>query len=75
MAHFTATNSKILAKQIDAVGDDFVFSFGKGGRGATWFAHSDNGSMLKTGLTFSEVVNYANYLLELHNIAKSTLVY
>ena len=76
----TATNAKQLSKQVDrfnAAHDDakIYVNWGREGRLGTWYAHAEYGTNLKTGLLFSEVVQYvqreANLALEFAQDSRS----
>ena len=59
----TATNSKLLCKQVDEFNDthpttEISVNWGREGHHGTWFAHAAWGGDLKTGLTFYQVVEY-----------------
>lgn len=68
MTAFSATNAKQLDQQTDrftADHPDFVFNFGREGELGTWYAHGAYGAMLRTGMSFDDLVKYANEMAKL----------
>lgn len=70
MTAIAAANSKQLLAAVQAHNtahpDGHVaVNWGREGNKSTWFAHAEHGSRLKTGLRFSEVVDYVNREIEL----------
>jgi hypothetical protein len=68
---FTALNAKQLSLQIDNFRAahprlDFHFNYGREGSRSRWWAHDRFGAALKTGLSFGELVAYANERADLY---------
>ena len=58
----TATNARQLVQQIDATG--IPFNFGREGARRTWFVNGAWGANVRTGLSFSDVVDAAQQAVD-----------